>query len=264
VLPEKWEKAKELYEAALKQPPDIRMRFVHDNSRDDLAVREEVESLLSNSDEAADFLEEPAIGQLAETIVNQRRLPVDEKLSHYTIVKLLGSGGMGDVYLAKDTRLHRHVALKVLPDHSNGNQHLLRRLLREARAASALNHPNICTIYEINDEGDTPFIAMEYIVGETLDEKIRAGLKPKEFFDIAVKVADAIAHAHEQGLVHRDIKPANIVITGRGPKVLDFGLAKKIVADAEDETQKIVTQAGDDHGHGELYVTRASSGQERG
>ncbi len=246
MIPDQWQKAKELYEAALKRPPADRLRFVNDNSQGDDVVRQEVESLLANSDDAAGFLEHAAIGEVAEAIVGQREeLRANEELSHYKIIKLLGTGGMGEVYLADDTRLHRHVALKVLPDYSSGNrQHLLERFLREARAASALNHPNICTIYEIHDDGDTPFIAMEYIVGETLDEKIHKGLKPNEFFDIALKVADALAEAHAQGFVHRDIKPANIVITARGPKVLDFGLAKKIVADRNDETQKIVTQAG--------------------
>lgn len=247
MIPDQWQKAKELYEAALKIPLKDRPHFVADNCDGDDVVREEVESLLANSADAAGFLEKPAVGEVAEEIVGRRKvLPTNETLSHYKIIELLGTGGMGEVYLAEDTRLHRHVALKVLPNYSGGSQqhHRLQRFLREARVASALNHPNICTIYEINDKGATPFIAMEHIVGKTLDEAIRTGLSRNEFFDIALKVGDALAEAHAQGLVHRDIKPANIVITARGPKVLDFGLAKKVVADRTDETEKIVTQAG--------------------
>jgi eukaryotic-like serine/threonine-protein kinase len=152
---------------------------------------------------------------------------------------------MGEVYLAEDIRLHRQVALKTLPDCSSGKRENLQRFLREAQAASALNHPNICTIYEVNDDGAAPFIAMEYVVGETLDNKIKARMKPSQALDIALQVADAIAEAHAHAIVHRDIKPANIMVTPRGlAKVLDFGLAKKLVVESEDETQPIISQAG--------------------
>jgi serine/threonine-protein kinase len=244
MIPDQWQKAKELFDAALRRSPDERLRFLDENCNDD-DVRREVESLLANAEDAAGFLEQPAVGEVAKAIVgNRKKLHVSQSLSHYKIIKLLGAGGMGEVYLAEDTRLHRQVALKTLPD-SNGNDQHLQRFLREAQAASALNHPHICTIYEINDDGDTPFIAMEYVVGETLDKKIKTQLEPNQILDIALQIADALAEAHAHNIVHRDIKPANIIVTPRGQaKVLDFGLAKKIAAESEDETQQIVSQAG--------------------
>ena len=243
--PSQWNKAKELFDAALQRPPDERLRFVKENSNEDEAVRREVESLLAVSAGAADFLERPAIGEVAEAISGHReKLRAGQGLGHYEIIRLLGIGGMGEVYLAEDSRLHRHVALKVIND-SLGNPQHLQRFLREAQAASALNHPHICTIYEINDQGYTPFIAMEYVDGETLDKKIKSGLGSKQFLDIALQVADALAEAHAHDIVHRDIKPANIIITPRGQaKVLDFGLAKKVSAKSEDETQKMISRAG--------------------
>jgi len=246
MIPDQWQKAKELFDAALKRSPDERLRFLDENCNGDEAVRREVESLLANAEDAAGFLEKPAVGEVAEAIAgNREKLRVSQSLSHYKIIKLLGAGGMGEVYLAEDTRLHRQAALKILPDYSSGNQQHIERFLREAQAASALNHPHICTIYEINNEGDTPFIAMEYIVGETLDKKIKTQLEPNQVLDIALQVADALAEAHAHSIVHRDIKPANIIVTPRGQaKVLDFGLAKKIAAESEDETQKIISQAG--------------------
>ncbi len=246
MIPDQWQKAKELFDAALKRSPDDRPRFLDENCNGDESVRREVESLLANSEDAASFLEQPAVGEVAEAVVGERKkLGVNEKLSHYKIIKLLGTGGMGEVYLAEDTRLHRQVALKTLPHSVSGNRQHLQRFLREAQAASALNHPHICTIYEINDDGDTPFIAMEYIHGETLDKKIKTQLEPNQVLDIALQVADALAEAHAHNIVHRDIKPANIIITPRGQaKVLDFGLAKKISGESEDETQQLITQEG--------------------
>ncbi|NOT48127.1 MAG: protein kinase, partial [Acidobacteria bacterium] len=167
--PDQWQKAKQLFDAALKHPPNERLLFVDENFNGDETVRREVESLLANSDEAAGFLEQPAIGEVADAIVeNTAKFSVGQSVSHYKIISLLGAGGMGEVYLAEDTRLRRQAALKTIIDPGVNHQHL-QRFLREAQAASALNHPHICTIYEVNDDGDTPFIAMEYVAGETLD-----------------------------------------------------------------------------------------------
>jgi serine/threonine protein kinase/Tfp pilus assembly protein PilF len=246
MTPDRWQKAKGLFEAVLKRSPDDRLRFLDENDDGDEAVRSEVESLLANSEDAAGFLEKPAVGEVAEAIVgNRENFRLGQSISHYKIIKLLGTGGMGEVYLAEDTRLHRQVALKTLSDYSSGNQENLQRFLREVHSASALNHPNICTIYEVNDYGGSPFIAMEYIPGETLDKKIKTRLNPNEVLDIALQVADALAEAHAHSIVHRDIKPANIMVTPRGQaKVLDFGLAKKVSTESEDATQKIISQAG--------------------
>ena len=164
-------------------------------------------------------------------------------LGHYRVISPLGAGGMGEVYLALDTRLSRNVAIKVLPANSNADQGAQRRMLREARLIATIEHPNVCTIYEIGEENDRPYIVMQYVQGETLGERMRRGrISLTDAVAFGRQITAALGEAHKRGIVHRDIKPGNIMISSSGVvKVLDFGLAKSFLRGDDDATELLIS-----------------------
>ncbi len=227
---ERWQQIQEIYYAALERDPSDRTVFLDEACAGDEQLRSEVNSLLSCHDEASGFLASPAIEVAAKALAEEHPRPTGDKLGTYKLISLLGRGGMGEVYLAEDTRLGRKVALKLLDPSLITNPQLRARFFREAQLASALDHPNICTIHEIGEGEGRLFISMQYVEGRTLKQTIgNRALALDSFISIALQVADALSAAHERGIVHRDIKSTNIIITPRGQaKVLDFGLAKLI------------------------------------
>jgi serine/threonine protein kinase/tetratricopeptide (TPR) repeat protein len=227
--PEQYQRVGRLYHAALDLDPDERMAFLGAACGDDEELRREVESLLAAQEPATEYFAATALEVAAGLLPQQQVEPLSGQcISHYQVLSLLGSGGMGEVYLALDTSLGRKVALKVLPEEFKQDEERVKRFDREARAASALNHPNIITIYEIGWAEERHFIVTEYVEGQTLRQQMTCG--PVEIcaaLEIAIQVSLALAAAHEAGIVHRDIKPENIMVRRDGlVKVLDFGLAK--------------------------------------
>src|SRR5574341_604921 len=210
MTPERWEQVGQLYHAALELAPGDRTAFLHGACAGDDALQREVESLIAADEQAGGFIAAPALKDAMEMapveIVEQpSKMAGRERVGHYQIKSLLGAGGMGEVYLAQDTRLGRQVAIKLLPPEAAQSHTAKRRLLREARAAAALNHPNIVTIYSIEEADDSVFIVMEYVEGETLTAKIRGEkLEFARLLGAGAQVADALAAAHSVGLVHRD------------------------------------------------------------
>src|SRR6266496_1798283 len=229
MTPERWQQLKQIFQSALERNPAERSAFLNQACADDPALRSQVESLIASHDQAGDSIEAMAAEAATEMLDDDQAVSiVGKQISHYQVVSRIGRGGMGEVFLAHDTSLGRKVALKLLRSDFTRNEERLRRFQQEARAASALNHPNILTIYEIGHDGSLHFMATEYVEGETLRQHLsRARITVGQTLDVAVQVASALAAAHQAGIIHRDIKPENIMVrTDGNVKVLDFGLAK--------------------------------------
>lgn len=229
--PERWQEVKGILYAALEMEPELRASYLDEKCEDDNELRREVESLMGAHIEAGGRLESPAIEIMAETIVDRHHTDlIGATLGNYQVIENLGGGGMGEVYLARDTRLDRKAAVKILPDSLTSNNQTKQRFTQEAKAASALNHPNIITIYEIASHNGHDFIAMEYVEGETIRDLLDRGrIETRRAVELCAQAASGIAAAHEAGIIHRDIKPENLMVTRSSQlKILDFGLAKLI------------------------------------
>ena len=251
MLDRRWQNLKEIFHTAVVLSPHEREAYLDQACNGDLSLRRQVEELLRSHEETGNFVDAPAYQAAAEMWMDGLELKAGSKVAHYRILSLLGEGGMGRVYLAEDTKLHRKVSLKFLSADVTKDHERLRRFEQEARTASALNHPNIITIHEIGEEDGHQFIATEFIDGQTLRERLRSPLDLDESLEIAIQVASALAAAHRVNIVHRDIKPENIMIRKDDGlvKVLDFGLAKMSVLrratmDPEADTQLRNTAPG--------------------
>lgn len=218
--PEKWQQVSAMFKSALDQPHDARGVFLEKACSGNTSLRKQVEALLAAHEQAESFFDKPVV----EISTQEESGKI---VGSYRVIELLGAGGMGEVYLAEDLRLGRKVALKLLPAHFLRHQEQVRRFQQEARVISALNHPNILTVYEFGYDEARPFIAAEFIEGETLRDKLFQSLSIENALMIVEQIANALIAAHASGIVHRDIKPENVIVREDGVvKVLDFGLAK--------------------------------------
>jgi serine/threonine protein kinase len=250
MTPERWHQIEKLYHEVLKLEPSHRAAFLQDACAGDEGLGQEVESLLRSEPSEDGFIEEPALEVAAKMFAREEpRSLLGQRIGSYQILSLLGTGGMGVVYKAHDPRIKGFVAIKVLPADQVSDLERKRRFIQEARAASALNHPSIITVYDIGSEGGIDFVVMEYVAGKTLERSIpRKGLRLNETLKLAVQMADALAKAHSAGIIHRDLKPTNVMVADDGlVKLLDFGLAKLTEVESEGggtRTTQLQTEEG--------------------
>jgi TolB-like protein len=247
-----WHAIKSIFLEAIDREPDDRDAFLARACGEDVGLRTEVDALLAAHQDGRPFLDTAPIAGAARALrtavagseEGPAALQPGTRIGQYEVVEGIGSGGMGDVYRAHDTKLDRFVALKLVLD--SGSDRTGDRVLREARAASALNHPNICTLYEVGEFGSRPYLAMEYIDGQPLSAAMPDhGFDPAAVARYGIQIAEALAHAHERGVIHRDLKAANVVVTPEGrAKVLDFGIAKRLTTTADEARTGTLTGAG--------------------
>jgi eukaryotic-like serine/threonine-protein kinase len=249
MTPERWLRMKELFSSAMESAPAERSKFLDEACAGDESLCREIKRLIASYEEEQSFMEAPAVNEVAAEILEEGQCqhPAGRMISHYRLLQGLGAGGMGEVYLAEDTRLGRKVAIKLLPDKFTRDEERLRRFEQEACAASTLNHPNILTIYEVGESEGRRFIATEYVEGETLRQhQTLTPFRIDEAIEIAMQIASALVAAHAAGVVHRDIKPENIMLRrDHVVKVLDFGLAKLTERAAQSQARlSVKTDAG--------------------
>ena len=229
MTPERWRRIEELYYLALQRDASQRVAFVKQACDGDEEMEREIESLLAHEEPAKQFMEAPGIAVLARAMADDcKSSTVGRQFGSYQLISLLGIGGMGEVYKAQDVRIGRLVALKILPQEVATDPERKRRLLQEAKAVSALNHPHVVTLHDVGSADGIDFLVMEYVDGETLDKIIPSGgLGLRKALRYSIEIADAFTKAHAAGIIHRDLKPSNIMVSAEGAlKVLDFGIAK--------------------------------------
>src|SRR4029453_11488111 len=254
MTPERWQNIKTIFYGALACPPSERASFIDSACSGDEAVRREVSELISAHGETGEFLDPPAFELAGRALAGSKSeaWAPGQIISHYRIISSLGTGGMGEVYLAEDTHLRRRVALKLLPASFTGETDRMRRFAQEACAASALTHPNVCTIHEVGDAEDgRHYIVMEYVEGVTLRRHMMLKrMAVAEVVEVTIQIASGLAAAHAVGVVHRDVNPENVMLRPDGSvRVLDFGLAKQTekqsAADSTMPTQpRVQTETG--------------------
>jgi eukaryotic-like serine/threonine-protein kinase len=251
---ELWQRAEDLFHAALQQSPETRRAFLDEACGDSIELRRQLERLISKDEQAGGFLERPAFTDLTATLGARASL-VGRRFGPYRILSLLGAGGMGEVYRAHDSKLDRDVAIKTLPPEFARDPGRLARFRREARTLAALNHPNIATIYGLEESPDADYLVLELVEGETLQGPVPLATA----LDFASQVAEALQAAHEHGIMHRDLKPANLKVTPHGTvKVLDFGLAKAIWGpEGKPELAEPAAAAADGTMAGQIFGTPA-------